>query len=167
MARAVEILIGQPRVLAQRQDNPVVAVPHLPRAEVPLLRLHFGCRHVLAGLLEPQSLDPRHRQAAIRQPSEDSIRLPRCRRPEAAALALTATRAWKRRARKCSPPSLTGRGHETAERSWLAAHLSAGCLTSKRVCKVACEENSPCKSSRDFPIMDDHTYDVIVIRVWG
>lgn len=52
----------------------MVAVAHLPGAEVALLGASLAGRGGLVSLLLPEGLDPRRGQPPIRQPAEDAVR---------------------------------------------------------------------------------------------
>lgn len=90
----VDVGIRQPGVLAQGQDDAVVAVTHPPGAEVTLLRASLGGSGALPGpvplllllLLVAEGLDPGRGKPAVRQASKDTVGGARCRRAQPASL---------------------------------------------------------------------------------
>lgn len=80
MTGTVEVCIRKPRVLAQRQDDPVVAIAHTPGAKIAFFG-PFPCIIVLLVprwrrftlLLHSERFDPRRGQSVVGETAEDAV----------------------------------------------------------------------------------------------
>lgn len=76
----IDVRIREPRVLAEREHYPVVAVAHLLWCHVTLVRQSVVGARSFSGLLLPEGFDPRRWQPVISQAAEHAIGMARrCR----------------------------------------------------------------------------------------